>query len=326
MKFAYILLSFILLIVSCKDQKSLLPAVSGPSGEVLAVMSDALWKGSTGQEIRNILSTTFEGLPQEEPMFDIIHLNETALGNLFKQHRNIIIVRIGNKISEKKILIRKDLWANTQIVLSMVAPSDTAFINLLHENKVKILAAISNAERQRLVKMNKSLSDRKINEKLNLRHHLKLAIPKSYRLDVDSSGFTWLSCEQHDIIQGILIYHYNYTDSFKLTKEFLIDKRNLFLKKYVSGEVKGSFMTTESLYPSLFNQYKLNKIDTVYELRGLWRVQNGHAMGGPFISVSQPDRNRNRIVTVEGFVFAPAHKKRELLRQVEAIVLSLEIL
>jgi hypothetical protein len=326
MKFAYIFLPVIILFASCKDKNPLLPKVSGPSGEVLVVMPDALWKGKCGKELTNILTTTFEGLPQEEPMFDIIHSNENALGNLLRQHRNIIIVRIGNRYPEKKILVRKNLWADTQIVLSIIASSDNDFISLLKENKAKLLAAISDVERQRIITINKSISDRKINEKLSLTHNLKLAIPKSYRLDVDSSTFTWLSCEQRDIIQGILIYHYNYSDSMRFTKEFLIDKRNQVLKKFVSGEVDGSYMTTESLYPPLFKQYKLNKTELAYELRGLWKLQNGLAMGGPFISVSQLDKKRNRIVVVEGFVFAPAHKKRELLRQVEAIVLSLEIL
>ncbi|MBA7543170.1 hypothetical protein ES705_35500 [subsurface metagenome] len=54
-------------------------------------------------------------------------------------------------------------------------------------------------------------------------------------------------------------------------------------------------------------------------------MQDGLAMGGPFVSISQLDETRNRVVTIEGFVFAPAHEKRDLLRQVEAKILSLEI-
>jgi hypothetical protein len=48
-------------------------------------------------------------------------------------------------------------------------------------------------------------------------------------------------------------------------------------------------------------------------------------MGGPFISLVQLDEKRNKIITVDGFVFAPAHKKRELIRQMEAILYSLKI-
>jgi hypothetical protein len=61
-------------------------------------------------------------------------------------------------------------------------------------------------------------------------------------------------------------------------------------------------------------------------MQGLWKMQDGYAMGGPFISLIQLDEKRNKIITVEGFVFAPAHEKRELMRQLEAILYSIEIL
>jgi len=61
------------------------------------------------------------------------------------------------------------------------------------------------------------------------------------------------------------------------------------------------------------------------EIRGLWRVENAF-MGGPFVSLSTVDETRNRVVTVEGFVYAPKADKRNLMRQVEAVVYSLQIM
>jgi len=326
MRNSLVLLLICIIVVSCREQKPLLPKLKGLPGEVLVVMPDFNWKSSPGMELKKVLTTTYEGLPQEEPMFDPVQINETAFGRLFKQYRNIIIVKTGTKYSDKKILLQKNLWANSQIVLTLIAPSDTSFINLLNENAYKILALISETERNRLISINKSLPDREINQKLAKKHNIKLAVPKSYRIYADSTDFTWLSSEYSDIIQGIFVYQYNYPDNNIFTKERLIEKRNQFLKKYIAGEVHGSYMITESLYPPLFKQYKLDKKNTTYELRGLWRLQDGLVMGGPFISISRLDTKHNRIITIEGFTFAPAHKKRELLRQAEAIVLSLEII
>ena len=47
-------------------------------------------------------------------------------------------------------------------------------------------------------------------------------------------------------------------------------------------------------------------------------------MGGPFVNITQLDEKRNRIVTVEGFVYAPGNDKRDLLQQVEAIIYTLD--
>ena len=61
------------------------------------------------------------------------------------------------------------------------------------------------------------------------------------------------------------------------------------------------------------------------ELRGLWRLE-GDFMGGPFVSLSTVDEVRNRIVTVEGYVYSPKKDKRNFLRQVEAILYTLDFI
>jgi hypothetical protein len=47
-------------------------------------------------------------------------------------------------------------------------------------------------------------------------------------------------------------------------------------------------------------------------------------MGGPFINLSVLDASRRRVVTVEGNVYAPKNDKRNYLRQLEAMIYSLE--
>ena len=63
----------------------------------------------------------------------------------------------------------------------------------------------------------------------------------------------------------------------------------------------------------------------IVELRGLWELENGF-MGGPFISHSVYDAARNRIVTVDGYLYYPNQKKRVKLKQLEAIIYSLELI
>ena len=48
-------------------------------------------------------------------------------------------------------------------------------------------------------------------------------------------------------------------------------------------------------------------------------------MGGPFVSYTLLDTVYNRVVTVDGFLYAPSDPKRDLLRQVEAILKSLTV-
>ena len=59
-------------------------------------------------------------------------------------------------------------------------------------------------------------------------------------------------------------------------------------------------------------------------MRGLWRLINDY-MGGPYISLAELDAAGQRVVVAFGYVYAPSKNKRNLLRQVEAMVYSLKL-
>jgi hypothetical protein len=60
------------------------------------------------------------------------------------------------------------------------------------------------------------------------------------------------------------------------------------------------------------------------DTRGLWRMKNDF-MGGPFVSISVLDETRNRVVTIDAFVYAPGKDKRNLMWELEAVLESLKL-
>ena len=54
-------------------------------------------------------------------------------------------------------------------------------------------------------------------------------------------------------------------------------------------------------------------------------MMNGAAMGGPFYSHTRLDEINQRVITVEGFVFAPGTKKRNAIRQLEAAIYTMKL-
>jgi hypothetical protein len=322
-----ILILLLVSIYSCKNPESdsIKPMPTGAPGDVLIVMNESLWDTPAGDTLLQVLTTPYEALPKEEPMFNVIHVTHKAFGKNIKQQRNIIVTKVGKDQPDAKILIKKDLWAKTQILISILAPDREKFITLVDANREKIISVLNEAERQRLMDVNRGTRDDKITSNISKKFHIKLHIPKGYKTDVNDKDFMWLSHEYRDIIQGVFIYTYDYTDKNTFTRDYLVEKRNAVLKRNVPGEIEGSYMTTEPLFPPIMKEVSMNGKYTT-ELQGLWRMQDGYAMGGPFISLVQLDEKRNKIITVDGFVFAPAHKKRELVRQLEAVLYSIEIL
>ena len=55
----------------------------------------------------------------------------------------------------------------------------------------------------------------------------------------------------------------------------------------------------------------------------LWKLV-GDFMGGPFVNYTFIDEKRNKVITIDGYAYAPNKPKRDLLIQTEAIIQSLK--
>ena len=55
------------------------------------------------------------------------------------------------------------------------------------------------------------------------------------------------------------------------------------------------------------------------------KILDGEAMGGPFVSLTRLDQVNGRVVRAEAFLYAAGQKKRNALRQIEAILYSLKM-
>lgn len=151
-----------------------------------------------------------------------------------------------------------------------------------------------------------------------------MPVPTGYNVNIDTTNFVWISREDPELSQGLIVYSYPYTDTNTFTLDFLVNKRNEFLKKYLPGPLDGTWMTTETRIELNFKAFSYHN-QYFAEVRGLWRVENDY-MGGPFVSVTTLDEKRNRIITAEGYVYGPKFKKREYVRQLETIIYNLKML
>ena len=64
-------------------------------------------------------------------------------------------------------------------------------------------------------------------------------------------------------------------------------------------------------------------LDYAIETRGLWKVENDF-MGGPFVGYSFLNPQRSEIFTIIGYVYNPNKNKRDLLRQMESMIYSID--
>ena len=321
--FLYLLPLLAILFQSC-DGEVLLPSASGAPYEVLVVMEDNLWKSDAGRALFDVLSANTPGVAQAENMFRISRISPALLDNMTKVSRNIIIADISEKYSQPKIAYKKNAWAKSQAVVVINAPDIESFINVMIEYNEAIAEFLVAYERERQMNFNRKNHNVSATEKVMEMFGAQLYIPGNLKKFTAGKDFFWASNMSVETRQDIIIYSYPYTDPNTFTKEFLLQKRDSVLKANLPGPTPGSYMATERTgFEPLFKTIWKNDRYCA-EIRGWWRVE-GDLMGGPFISHTQLDEINNRVITIEGFVYAPGHAKRNLIRQMEAVVYSIKL-
>jgi len=299
--------------------------VTGKAGELVIVIAPDVWDAAPGEALRKTLAQPQLALPQDEPLFNLVNIPYEGYADIFKTSRNIVEVKVSASVQETNIKFKRNVHAYTQALVMIQAKNNKELTDLINAKADKISGFFLTAERERLSMNYKKYNDKEIRQAVEKKFGLTINVPPGFtvaKTKKDKSDFMWLHYETPEISQGIFIYTYPYKSDSTFTAKNLEGKRNVFLKHNVPTEREGSYMTTEMDLPVFLNSLKVNG-NYATEMRGLWKAQ-GDFMGGPFISLSILDLLHNRVVTIDGYVYAPSKNKRNLLRQVAAIIYSVE--
>ena len=332
-----IVLSFLLFACSGDDynQDVLKPESRKNMGELLVVLDKKFWDNS---KISYAIKSNFGQLVTStplpyEPEFDVEFVDQGGVNKMIKRHKTILIVNIDpfskNNSKEMPTPIF-DLWAKNQIVYKINATSQKNAVTIINHYTDSIKLGINQFYYANILAFNGE--NKKANTILKKNHSIKLKLPSNMLIKKSTANFTWLNRTEikkdnngdHEIQQGIFVYSYPYINENLFSIEQQITFRDSLLKKHVHGSVANSYMITRK--DELANnqaQAQLIKNKYVFSVRGLWRVENDK-MGGPFISISTLSEDEKNIITIEGYVYAPNFEKRELLKELEAVIHSFE--
>lgn len=310
-----------------------LPGKVGASGEIIVVTDAANWNGALGDTLRSIFGLPYAVLPQYEPEFDLVFLPRDEFDRFWKPHRNIIDIDLADRIDtqEPSVEIYRDRFASGQLFVSAKARNAAALAQRLHERRGDLLSVFHREEVDRFGDLVALSVNEPLARDLMERHGVMLTLPRDMQLAQETEDFVWLDRqmtrmkggENHDVQQGVFIYFEPYVSDTLLSMRSRLRERNARLRRHVEGPTPGSFMTTEMRYLPTYEEVAFNG-QFASELRGLWRIENDY-MGGPFYSLTTYDAGRGRLVTVEGYAYAPYFDKREYMREIEAVVRSLAV-
>ena len=318
------LVAMVAALAGCKSRGHgpLLPNVSGKAGEIVFVIDKDNWEGDIGNAIRDILGTDCPYLAQREPLFSLVNVPPGSFNNMFKMHRNVLILNVNPQNQTTGMMYKRDQWARPQSVAQINAYDKDGALAIIEDAKDQLPEFFEAAERDRII------ANSILYEELTLRGPVEkltggiLHFPSGYKLRKQTDDFVWIADEKQYTNQTVLLYRYPVPEKDPFKLENIIAKRNEVMQANVPGMFDGSYMTTSTAIEPMTRSLKYHGIDFM-ETRGFWEVE-GDYMGGPFVSHSFYSPDGKDIIVMEAFVHAPRYDKRPLLRQVESILFSFE--
>ena len=295
--------------------------------------------------VEAIMGADMPCMPQVEPYFRVTKVATAQFDDMFKPTRNILFVDINpQKYTQLKAKVSNDYWSTPQALCRIQSPSEEEFVSYWLEHGEEIRAWFVNQEIKRQTKFYRASTNKDARAILQAQGY-DMLIPEDYMLIMDTvlgaaSTYSlrnpitvvpevrlmWCCNNKGPMRRDIVVYSYPYTDENSFTLAYLNDKRDAVLSRVVSASVEGSYMGTEyKVMPPQLRNITVQEDEQATEVRGLWKIMNGEAMGGPYVSHTRLDQVNGRIVTAETFLYAAGQKKRTALRQAEAILYTLSL-
>ena len=282
-------------------------------------MTDQLWAGTIGQAVRDMYAYPAEGLPQQEPLFDLKQIPPEVFSGFAQSSRSVLWVGISDKIN---VRVDKNTYAQPQTVAVFTAPTPTALTEIIVSQSEKVIKTLRTQERaERLRRIRKSTY---VKHGLNEKFGFTLTMPSAYKTFKENETTSWFQREIQKGHINLLVTTTPYDENIVVEQDLekIIVQHDSIGKAFIPGRLPNSYFTTEEAYePYIYSTTFAKK--PALEIRGTWEAK-GDFMAGPFLQYIINDKPNNRNIVLEGFVFAPSTAKRDYVFEIETVLRSFQ--
>lgn len=291
--FALFLLFVAFALCGCNQQKRLPESIGQPYEVVL--------EGDTDSVVTRMLTADVPALPQSEPMFSIIQVKKGRLGGSYLLVRTRITVDVNPRHAGYAVKKSTDEKAAPQLILRIQARSVEELRKHLDGEKLREL--IDRSELQNLA--SRIHRNDTMQAKVKRLFGIGMKVPLDMNASKQGKDFLWISNNANTGMQSLLFMRVKGKEqNAKKTPGCLQQTVDSILRKNMPGETDSMYMVVPRLAE-----------------RGLWEMK-GDAMGGPYVMKTAVRKSEDIIVI--GFVYAPEMKKRNLIKQLEAVLTTVK--
>ena len=167
----------------------------GKPYEMFVVSSPELWQSAAGDTLRAYLADEVEMVNQPEPKFTLYNVPQGGYKSTVSKHRNILILRTGDRYPVSDMTARYDVNAQPQLEVTVTSPSTDSLAAFLHRYGADLTRLFEITERDRLVARAEKYRDPKIGPLIREKFGFEMSIPQGYRVRLDTTDFLWISFE-----------------------------------------------------------------------------------------------------------------------------------
>lgn len=322
----------------------------GEANSVVVVADKDIWEGAIGDTLRYYFSSAYLILPQPEPILDLKHFTPLDLEKdpIRKELRTYIyLADMADESSETKALMSEDIgperiraakeekgygnirkrdkWALGQLNVYMFGTSKETLIANIKNNYSTILNLIK-AHDEELIEANVYAGGESVKASNNVSQSMGigLKVPFDYYITMEDTNTMWIRKMTKELSLNLFLHKLPYTDEQQLTYDGFKSLRDTLTKRYITSDIEDSFMLINDIdLPLYINPIDFNGLYAL-EAKGIWEMNNDY-MGGSFVSYLIHNPTNNELFLLDGFVFAPSKRKRELMQYLEFILNTAEI-
>ena len=303
------------------ETRAVLPPSTGNLSELVVVISDELWESEVGSILKSAFQENIPAIPQQEALFDLYAIEPKDFSSIFQTHKNILWLSTGDKGS----VDRKDQkWAKKQLYVHVMHETEEQLAQSLQNHVYKIRSWFLDKDQQRRLEKLKPTAEKEIQKQLNEVYGIGITIPKGYQVAAAEENFIWLRRDHPkvNVISNIWIHTQDYYSPEQLNKASLIELRDSLGRAHVEGSRPQSYMATETIYEP---DYKfIKEFPYTIETKGLWTMVNDF-LGGSYIANVILDKENQKIIYTEGFLYCPNERKRSHILELEAILSDIKL-
>jgi hypothetical protein len=346
--FIFVLLGFF---TACDDQQvkkrlHYLPDSTGSIDEIIVVTPKQYWRGEVGKKLRKKLQRDYDILPQSEPLFDLHQVAGNNLLDLLKRSSLILVMStldtpnattnlINNQISQLKaagkkeptaFFARSNVWASPQRIVYLFGQNEAALLENIEKYEGSIIQQLKKiGDKKALTNVYIPGVNDGLSQLVQQKFKLNFDVPNKYEIAHQTNDMLWMRFDNYatESVSNIIIYTkpYDNNEAPLLSQALPIIMRDE-AGQHVQSQLKNTYMIADSILP--FEQQMITYAGNKGIVsKGLWRIKNDF-MGGPFINFCFNDETNKRTVTIDGFVYAPKQKKRPHMRNLEALLSTVQ--